>query len=87
MGVSGAFLTGDLFNLYVALELLTFAAEPLVCLDGRGETVAAALRYLMFALLGSLLYHLGVGLLSGAYGSGGLNRALSLTFQVSPGRS
>ena len=42
----------DLFNLYVALELLTFAAVPLVCLDGRAATLAAALRYLMFALLG-----------------------------------
>ena len=39
------FLGGDLFNLYVGLELLTFAAVPLVCLDGRPETLAAALRY------------------------------------------
>ena len=31
------FLGGDLFNLYVALELLTFAAVPLVCLDGRAR--------------------------------------------------
>jgi multicomponent Na+:H+ antiporter subunit D len=59
----------DLFNLYVALELLTFAAVPLVCLDGRGETLAAALRYLMFALAGSLLYLLGTALLYGAYGT------------------
>ena len=33
------FLGDDLFNLYVALELLTFAAVPLVCLDGRRETL------------------------------------------------
>jgi formate hydrogenlyase subunit 3/multisubunit Na+/H+ antiporter MnhD subunit len=33
------FLAGDLFTLYVALELLTFAAVPLVCLDGRAETL------------------------------------------------
>ena len=59
----------DLFNLYVALELLTFGAVPLVCLDGRAETVAAALRYLMFALLGSLLYLLGAALLYGAFGT------------------
>src|SRR5579863_7338264 len=31
------FLGADLFNLYVALELLTFAAVPLVCIDGRPE--------------------------------------------------
>jgi formate hydrogenlyase subunit 3/multisubunit Na+/H+ antiporter MnhD subunit len=63
------FLGGDLFNLYVALELLTFAAVPLVCLDGRPETLAAALRYLLFALFGALFYLLGVALLYGAYGT------------------
>ena len=41
------FLAQDLFNLFVALELLTFAAVPLVSLDGRAKTVSAALRYLL----------------------------------------
>src|SRR6516164_6027234 len=63
------FLGGDLFTLYVALELLTFAAVPLVCLDGRVETLRAALRYLLFALLGSALYLLGTALLYGRYGT------------------
>jgi formate hydrogenlyase subunit 3/multisubunit Na+/H+ antiporter MnhD subunit len=63
------FLASDLFTLYVALELLTFAAVPLVCLDGRGETLQAALRYLLFALLGSALYLVGTALLYGAYGT------------------
>ena len=58
-----------MFNLYVGLELLTFAAVPLVCLDGRPETIAAALRYLLFALFGSVFYLLGVALLYGAYGT------------------
>jgi formate hydrogenlyase subunit 3/multisubunit Na+/H+ antiporter MnhD subunit len=51
----------------VALELLTFAAVPLVCLDGRAETLQAALRYLLFALLGSILYLVGTALLYGSY--------------------
>jgi len=63
------FVSSDLFTLYVALELLTFAGVPLVCLDGRGETLRAALRYLLFALLGSLLYLLGAVLLYGAHGT------------------
>lgn len=63
------FVSGDLFTLYVSLELLTFAGVPLVCLDGRGETLRAALRYLLFALVGSLLYLLGAVLLYGAYGT------------------
>ena len=69
-GAMNLVVTGhDLFNLYVALELLTFAAVPLVCLDGRAATLAAALRYLIFALLGSVLYLLGAVLLYGAYGT------------------
>ena len=63
------FVSGDLFTLYVALELLTFAGVPLVCLDGRAETLRAALRYLVFALLGSVLYLLGAVLFYGAYGT------------------
>lgn len=67
--LNAVFVGEDLFNLYVALELLTFAAVPLVCLDGRAETVTAALRYLLFALIGSLLYLLGAGLIYGQYGT------------------
>jgi multicomponent Na+:H+ antiporter subunit D len=63
------FLGGDLFTLYVALELLTFAAVPLVSLDGRAETLQSALRYLLFALLGSALYLVGTALLYGTYGT------------------
>lgn len=63
------FVSGDIFTLYVALELLTFAGVPLVSLDGRAETLQAALRYLLFALIGSMFYLLGVFLLYGAYGT------------------
>jgi multicomponent Na+:H+ antiporter subunit D len=62
-------LGDDLFNLYVALELLTFAAVPLVCLKGDAATLQAALRYMLFALFGSVLYLLGTVLIYGAYGT------------------
>jgi multicomponent Na+:H+ antiporter subunit D len=61
------FLSNDLFNLYVALELLTFSAVPIVSLSGSRETLVAGLRYLLFALFGSVLYLLGVVLIYGAY--------------------
>jgi multicomponent Na+:H+ antiporter subunit D len=67
--LNAVFIGGDLFNLYVALELLTFAAVPLVSLDGRAETLTAALRYLLFALVGSILYLLAAVLFYGAYGT------------------
>jgi multicomponent Na+:H+ antiporter subunit D len=65
--LNAVFLAVDLFTLYVALELLTFAAVPLVSLDGRAETLQAALRYLLFALLGSVLYLVGTALVYGSY--------------------
>jgi formate hydrogenlyase subunit 3/multisubunit Na+/H+ antiporter MnhD subunit len=68
-GTNLILVASDLFTLYVGLELLTFAAMPLVCLDGSRATLQAALRYLMFALLGSVLYLLGVALVYGATGT------------------
>lgn len=62
-------LSGDIFNLYVGLELLGLAAVGLVALRGSAEALAAALRYLLAALLGSLAYLLGVALLYGHYGT------------------
>jgi formate hydrogenlyase subunit 3/multisubunit Na+/H+ antiporter MnhD subunit len=43
-------------HLYVALELLTFAAVPLRLARRQAETLRAALRYLLYALLGSVFY-------------------------------
>jgi formate hydrogenlyase subunit 3/multisubunit Na+/H+ antiporter MnhD subunit len=68
-GLNALAVGADLFNLYVALELLTFAAVPLVCLKGYEETIKAALRYMLFALIGSVLYLLGTTLIYGAYGT------------------
>jgi formate hydrogenlyase subunit 3/multisubunit Na+/H+ antiporter MnhD subunit len=63
------FLASDLFTLYVGLELVTFAAVPLVSLDGRSETLQAALRYLLFALAGSILYLAGAVIVYGVHGT------------------
>ena len=67
--LNAVYLSRDLFNLYVALELLTLAAIALVAIGGRAETLAAALRYMVVALMGSLLYLLGAALLYSAHGT------------------
>jgi multicomponent Na+:H+ antiporter subunit D len=68
-GLNAVFLSADLFNLFVALEILTLTAVAMVALAGKADTFAAALRYLLFALFGSLAYLLGVALLYGAHGT------------------
>jgi formate hydrogenlyase subunit 3/multisubunit Na+/H+ antiporter MnhD subunit len=57
------FLSGDAFNLYVTLEVMSVSAVALVTLAGTHHALAAAFRYLLISLVGSLAYLLGVGLL------------------------
>ncbi len=63
------FLSRDLFNLYVGIELLSLAAIGLVALEGKPAALSAAIRYMLFALAGSLLYLAGVVLIYGAHGT------------------
>ncbi len=63
------FLSADLFNVYVALELLGLAAVGLVAAGGGAPQLAAALRYLLATLVGSGAYLLGVAALYGTYGT------------------
>ena len=64
-GLNALLLSADLFNLYVALELMTLAAVGLVSLGSTPNAFAAALQYLFVALLGSLGYLLAVALVYG----------------------
>lgn len=67
--LNAAFLSGDLFNIYVSLEFLTLATLALVSLEETAEALEAAMRYALFALFGSLAYLLGVVLLYAAHGT------------------
>lgn len=67
--LNALFLSADLFNIYVTLELLGLAAVGLVAIAGGKQPVTAAMRYLLATLLGSGAYLLGVALIYGAYGS------------------
>jgi multicomponent Na+:H+ antiporter subunit D len=57
------FLSGDAFNLYIGLELVTLAAVGLVVLGGNRVALMAGLRYLLAAFFASLAYLLGVAFL------------------------
>jgi len=68
-GLNALFLSNDLFNLYVTLEILGLSAVALVTLAGTGTADRAAFRYLLVSLLGSLLYLAGVALVYAGYGT------------------
>ncbi|MEM6854043.1 MAG: proton-conducting transporter membrane subunit [Planctomycetota bacterium] len=64
-GVSGAFLTGDLFNLYVWFEVLLIASFVLLGLSGGRANLEAAVKYVALNLVGSMLFLTGTGILYG----------------------
>lgn len=61
--LNALFVSGDVFNIYVSLELMGLTAVALVALAGDVQAVAGAMRYLMMTMMASLTYLLGVGLL------------------------
>jgi multicomponent Na+:H+ antiporter subunit D len=67
--LNALFLAGDLFNLYVTLELTGLTAVGLTALGGKRAALDAALRYLVVGLVGSMAYLAGVVLVYTAYGT------------------
>ena len=68
-GVNGAFLTGDLFNLYVWFEVMLVSAMGLILLDRRPAQIDGALRYAAMNVLGTILVLVAIALLYGAAGT------------------
>jgi multicomponent Na+:H+ antiporter subunit D len=67
-GLMGMVITGDLFNMFVHVEVVSISAYALVAAGGRGAP-HAALNYLVVGSLGASLYLMGVGFLYAATGS------------------
>jgi multicomponent Na+:H+ antiporter subunit D len=68
-GVSACFLTGDLFNLFVAFEVMLCASYVLITLGGRREQLRPGMTYVVINLLASTLLITGVALVYAATGS------------------
>ena len=68
-GVCLAFLTGDLFNLFVAFEVLLVSSYVLLTLGGRLAQVRAGTTYVVISLLASITFLLALGLLYRATGT------------------
>ncbi len=64
-GVCGAFLTGDLFNLYVWFEVMLISSFVLMVLGGGRPQLEAGTKYVTLSLMSSALFLSGVGILYG----------------------
>ncbi|MGL4413145.1 complex I subunit 5 family protein [Roseinatronobacter monicus] len=91
-GMNGVYLSTDIFNLYVMIEVIALAAVGLTVLSGSRAALQAGLEYMYASILGALWFRMGVGFvylqlgrldfagLSGAAPTGALVAALALIF-------
>ncbi|KDE40957.1 Na(+) H(+) antiporter subunit D [Nitrincola lacisaponensis] len=68
-GVNGAFLTGDLFNLFVCFEILLIASYALLVHGGGKQKTQASLHYVILNLVGSSIFLIALGILYGMLGT------------------
>jgi multicomponent Na+:H+ antiporter subunit D len=68
-GLNALFLSNDLFNLYVTIEVIGISAVALAVLSGKTAALVAGLRYLLAAIAGSMAYLFGVALIYGSTGT------------------
>jgi multicomponent K+:H+ antiporter subunit D len=68
-GLNGAFLTGDLFNLFVCFELLLIASYGLMLHGGGVERLRATFHYVVYNLVASSVFLIAAGLLYGMTGT------------------
>ncbi len=84
-GVNGAFLTGDLFNLYVWFEVLLLSSFVLMILGGSKAQLMGGVKYFAVSLLSSILFLVAVGLLYGATGALNMADLATRVGSVAPG--
>lgn len=68
-GVTGAFLTGDLFNLYVWFEVLLISSFGLLIMGGTRQQIDGAVKYVALNLVSTIMFLIGLGFLYGATGT------------------
>jgi multicomponent Na+:H+ antiporter subunit D len=69
MGVCGAFITGDVFNLYVWFEVMLIASFVLLGLGGEKAQLEGTVKYVTLNLMSSALFLAAVGIMYGAVGT------------------
>ncbi len=68
-GVCGAFITGDLFNLYVWFEVMLIASFGLLVLGNTKEQLDGGIKYVAINLISTVLFLAGIGMLYGLTGT------------------
>lgn len=86
-GVSNAFLTGDLFNLYVGFEMLLVSSFVLITLGATRERIRSGTVYVVVSLVSSVLFLLALALTYAAAGTVNMAQLSVRMSQINPGMS
>jgi multicomponent Na+:H+ antiporter subunit D len=84
-GVCGAFLAGDLFNLYVSFEVLLAASFVLLTIGASTERVRVGMYYVMVSMVSSMIFLIGIALVYAATGTLNMAEVAVRLDSVSPG--
>ena len=84
MGIMGAFLTGDLFNLFVFFEVLLIASYGLMIHAGGDTRLRAGVQYVLFNLIGSTLFLFALGAIYAETGTLNMADLANRVAQISP---
>lgn len=79
LGLNGAFLTGDIFNLYVWFEIIIISSFVLITIGGEKKQLEGAVKYFTMNILASVIFLTAAGVLYGIAGT--LNMA-DLSIQI-----
>jgi multicomponent Na+:H+ antiporter subunit D len=69
MGVNGAFITGDLFNLYVWYEVMLTSSFVLIALGGSAEQLRGSIKYVTINFVASIFFVSAIGIIYGQAGT------------------
>jgi multicomponent Na+:H+ antiporter subunit D len=83
-GICASFLTGDLFNLFVAFEVMLTASYVLLTIGASRDQVRAGMTYIVISLLASTLFVVAVGLTYAATGTVNMADLAGRLAEVSP---
>ncbi|MCC9620678.1 monovalent cation/H+ antiporter subunit D [Thalassospira sp. MA62] len=85
MGVNGAFLTGDVFNLFVFFEVLLIASYGLMLHGAGKDRLKAGMQYVVINLTGSSLFLIGVGMIYSVTGTLNMAHLAVQVANIAPG--
>lgn len=87
MGIMGAFLTGDLFNLFVFFEVLLIASYGLMIHSGGNVRLRAGVQYVLYNLIGSTLFLFALGSIYAETGTLNMADLAQRVTLIDPGES